>query len=972
MSQLHSAGLARVPRATYRLQLNHTFPLPSAQAILDYLAELGISDVYASPIFKARRGSMHGYDVCDPRVINPELGGEAAFAAFSQRLHELGLGLILDVVPNHMGINDAGNLWWWDVLENGPCSLYAGYFDIDWQPVKQALSDKVLLPILDDQYGRSLEKGTFRLTLEQGAFILHCNDLPLPIAPDSYGLILSHRLNQLIEQIGPTHEDTLELQSILTAVNYLPRGHELEQSRRLERNREKEVIKRRLARLVESSAAVREMIAATLTDFAGIVGQPASFDLMDHLIAAQSYRPAYWRVASEEINYRRFFNINDLAAIRVEEAEVFEATHKLVFHLLKTGQCTGLRIDHPDGLRDPRAYFEQLQSRYRQLCGDQVQGDLYIVAEKILAMNEPLPEDWAVAGTTGYDFANVVNGLFVSRANREPFDRIYRKFTGIDANYSEIEHTQKSQVMQLSLAGEVNTLAHQLSRICERNRLYRDFTLNSLRDVLREFIACLPVYRTYITETRKSARDIEYVERAARVAMQRDPLLSDSLVEFVRDVLLLRNLGDFPESERQAVINFTLKFQQVTGPVTAKGVEDSAFYVYYRLVSLNEVGGTPARFGTTLVGFHRRNLDTRRQHPHTMLATSTHDNKRSEDVRARINVLSEMPNEWRVWVNRFARINAAAKTVVEEHPAPDRNDEYMIYQTILGAWPLELLDGDPPGVLAQFRERLIAYFIKAARESGRHTTWLNPNTEYEHALRHFVERILPDEPNATFRSEMRRILTRVVRIGQFNSLSQTLLKLTCIGVPDIYQGNEVWDFSLVDPDNRRPVDYEHRRALLAGLRQRLAEGGDAVRAELADELLANPNDGRIKLYVIYTTLQLRREQPKLFEQGQYVPVRAEGGRRNFVAAFARVHNGRRVLVVAPRLILTLCGRQPAPVGPVVWEDTWLDLPRDPTSRVYRNCFTSEKLAVQEQDGMTGLALGDVLRRFPVALLEQLD
>jgi (1->4)-alpha-D-glucan 1-alpha-D-glucosylmutase len=995
----------RVPRATYRLQLHRGFPFRAAAAIAPYLAELGVSDAYTSPILQARPGSTHGYDVVDHGKINPELGGDAGFEEFSAALRQHGLGLILDTVPNHMGINDSANGWWMDVLENGASAAVANHFDIDWQPVKPELAGKVLLPVLEDQYGTVLERGKFRLIHEEGALFLFAGAVKLPIAPGTYHRILSHRRDELVKQLGETHEHSVELLSVLTQIHNLPSRTETDPARLAERYREKEVIKRRIAALHHASPEFRSALDATLADFNGCSDDPTTFDLIDRLVEAQCYRPAYWRVAGEEINYRRFFDINELAAIRVELPEVFRATHDIAFRLLADGKATGLRIDHPDGLRDPVSYFRQLQEQFvvRQATnlapresrgGDEAPRDsrganymladwftaahverehalppwpLYVVAEKILAEGEPLPPDWAVAGTVGYDFLSALNGLFVDRRHRRAFDRVYGQFTGRELDYGQLVNATKRVVMQVSMASEINSLAHQLERLANKTRRYRDFTLNGLIRTIREVIACLPVYRTYLTSPGAVLpRDAGYIDRAVDEAKRRNPRVAAQIFDFLRDTLLWRNYDQFRTEDQPGVVAWVRRFQQVAGPVMAKGVEDTAFYVYNRLVSVNEVGGSPEGFGLSVTAFHRQNTARLQRWPHSMLATSTHDTKRSEDVRARINVLSEIPEEWRGALLRWNRLNTVRKSIVQGELAPDRNDEYLFYQVMLGAWPL----GEPsPEEFAVFRERLVQYMLKAIKEAEVHTSWINPNAAYEEATRSFVTQVLTDDPNDPFRQDLAPLQRRVAFFGQVNSLSQTLLKLTSPGVPDLYQGTELWDFSLVDPDNRRPVDYDRRRALLSDLRRR-TEAPDADRAALALELVAASADGRIKLYLTHRTLAYRRDHPQLFDAGGYRPLRAIGRRRKYVCAFTRWREGESLLVVVPRLVVALTnGAEVWPLGRAVWRDTWLVLPREPVGRRYRNLFTGAELAVQEGDGIAGLPLAEVCREFPVALLE---
>ncbi|HEU4328510.1 MAG TPA: malto-oligosyltrehalose synthase [Roseiflexaceae bacterium] len=971
----------RLPRATYRLQFNADFTFHDAARLAGYFEQLGISDLYASPILRPRSGSGHGYDIVDHSQINPVLGGEQALEELGGVLRAHGLGLILDVVPNHMGIG-AENAWWMDVLENGPSSLYADHFDIDWRPVRPELADKVLLPILGDQYGDVLERGELRLHYEAGAFVVSYYDHRLPVAPRGSGAVLRHRLGDLLDALGEEHPAVQELQSILTAIGYLPPRAALPPLKQAERNREKEIIKRRLANLVLESPEVRAMIDTALADYNGRPGDPASFDLLDELLADQPYRPAFWRVAAEEINYRRFFDINELAAIRVELPAVFEATHQTIFRLLAGGLVTGLRIDHPDGLRDPSAYFRALQERAAAL-GDSLTLDdatalapspqppappLYVVAEKILSPDETLPGEWQIAGTTGYDFLNVVGGLLVDQRSAVAFDAIYTRFIGTQTDYANLTNSTRKMIMLVSLASEVGELSAELERIAESNRRYRDFTLNSLTFALREVLAALPVYRTYLTGPDSATEhDVRTIRAAVAEARRRNPRTAAAIFGFIEDTLLLRNLERFPSEAAARLVAFVLKFQQVSGPVMAKGVEDTAFYVYNRLLSLNEVGGHPEHFGADPAAFHAHNVRQRRDWPHTMLTTSTHDTKRSEDVRARLHVLSELPEGWEEALAAWSLQSAAHKRLVDGAAAPDRNDEYLLYQTLIGVWPLEaLLDGATPDPDRAFRDRIVAYMHKATKEAKRLTSWVNPNAAYDEALRLFVEAVLDAPPPDAVQS----LLRQVAFFGLLNSLSQTLLKLTAPGVPDIYQGCELWDFSLVDPDNRRPVDYAYRHALLAELRGHLASGGPDAQVALVADLLRNNVDGRIKLYVTYRALVLRRDCPELFSAGDYTPLAAVGLRHAHVVAFARTLAGAEVLTVTPRLCARLAGGALLPpVGAAVWGDTALLLPGVRAGARYRNLFTGDLLEARALPDGVGLPLADVLRIFPVALLQ---
>jgi (1->4)-alpha-D-glucan 1-alpha-D-glucosylmutase len=1010
----------RVPLATYRLQINHTFPFAQVTSLVDYLAGLGISDLYLSPILQARPGSMHGYDICDHAHVNPELGGEADLDVLVQALRQRGMGLIIDMVPNHMGIGHPSNRWWMDVLENGPVARHASYFDIDWDPVNPDLRGKVLLPTLGEQYGSVLESGQFRLTYEKGSFSLFYYDKQLPVAPRTYRDILASRLDYLGRRLGEQHDHFLEYRSILTALEHLPKREPLPPERQTDRYREVAIVKRRLAALTEASEDVRSAVESAVDLCNGKVGNPGSFDRLDALIAAQAYRPAFWRVAMDEINYRRFFDINDLAALRPERPEVFNATHEVVLRLLVEGKVAALRIDHPDGLHSPAEYFRRLQERYTlQRVAPQVEGHLsaeqvaaqvkealdelaregeapaepgkagsagaspsqksgsagaspcrkpwplYVVAEKILGEREPLPADWAVDGTTGYDFLNLVNGLFVDGNNAAALDRVYASFVAEPPRIAELVRTCKRTIMDVAMASEINSLSHQLDRLAERNRRYRDFTLNNLEHALRQLIASLPVYRTYTTAVGQvSDRDRDFVEAATEEAKRLNPRTAEAVFDFLRDTLLLRNREQFLEADQPRLLEWVLRFQQVTGPVMAKGTEDTAFYISNRLVSLNEVGGDPQHLGISVQVFHEQNRRRQECWPCSMLATSTHDTKRSEDVRTRIDVLSELPEEWGELMAQWRQAHAGLVGRVDGLPAPSPNDQYLFYQSLVGTWPDEM---DAEGQ-AVYQQRLVDYMIKAVKEAKVYTSWINPNEEYDQAVRSFVQGALADEPDSPFRLSLESFVARLAFFGRLNSLVQVLFKLTSPGVPDIYQGNELWDYSLVDPDNRRPVDYERRRKVLLDLRERLARPGASLRA-LVGELLANLPDGRIKLFVTQRTLALRQQKRELFESGRYVPVRASGQQADRVCAYVRGDGPQWVLVTGCIRPVRLTGGKPElPVG-ASWGDTFLTLPEATAGTRLRNVFTGEEVKVTEHDGGAGVAARDVMAVVPFGLWE---
>jgi len=822
-----------IPRATYRIQFHAGFTLDDAAGLADYLKALGVSHLYASPYLQAAPGSTHGYDVVDPGRINAELGGREAHNRLCRELERYGLGQILDVVPNHMAVTGPENRWWWDVLENGPSSRYAEYFDIDWDSPEARIGKKVLLPVLGDHYGRVLEAGELRLANRQGHFSIRYHDHRFPVSPQ-------------------------------TGASLTARG--------------------------DADAAVDKI--------------NTDVDALDRLLGAQHYRLAYWRTASEDLNYRRFFAINELAALRIENEAVFAETHRLILEWLRNGLLDGIRIDHPDGLRDPEQYFQRLR--------DMVP-DAWIVVEKILHPGEALPETWPVDGTTGYDFLNLAGGLFIDPAGETHLTDFYGVFTGESVDYPALAGENKRQVLKDLLGSDVNRLTEGIMRICERHRRFRDYTRREVREALREVAACFPVYRTYVRPEVGGVReqDRAIIAKTVSEAGSNRPDIDADLFGFIKDLLLLEEIGGLET-------DFAMRFQQLTGPVAAKGIEDTAFYCFNRFAALNEVGGDPSRFGISVSAFHEAMLEAYSRHPSAMLATSTHDTKRSEDVRARLALVSEIPESWAASVRKWSTINAQYRT----GDLPDRNAEYLLYQILVGAWPIDAA-------------RAAAFMEKAAREAKMHTFWERPVAAYEDALRGFVEGILSDPG---FVSDLEDFVTPLIGPGRINALSQTLVKLTAPGVPDLYQGTELWDLSLVDPDNRRPVDFTLRRALL-----------DEVPHLSPEDILARINEGLPKLWLIQQALQLRRRRPELFgSEGSYRPLVIEGRKAEHVVAFVRGDNAVSVL---PRLIIGLDGD---------WADTVMELP----AGQWHNILTGD------ESGGGPVPLSKILTRFPVGLLER--
>jgi (1->4)-alpha-D-glucan 1-alpha-D-glucosylmutase len=940
--------MPRIPSSTYRLQFNRNFTFAQARAIVPYLHSLGITDCYASPYFQARPESLHGYDITDHNKLNNAIGSREEYDAWIAELHAHGMGQVLDFVPNHMGIGEPQNLWWADVLENGPSSPYARYFDIDWRSLKSDLRDKVLIPILGDQFGRVLERGELQVHYDAGRFYLKYFEHEYPLSPGTYRHVLQIALDQLAE-----HKDEdyyAELQSIFTALEYLPRRTEKDPERIAERAREKEVIKRRLERRCQEAPIVEEAIEKALTIINGTPGDPRSFDALDALLSDQAYRLAFWRVAAEEINYRRFFDVNDLAAIRMELPEVFEEAHRLLLELVRQGAVTGLRIDHPDGLYLPNEYFEKLQQRAAEATGITLPANgraIYLVVEKILSGNEQLGADWPVHGTTGYDFMNDAVGVLVDTSAERAITGTFEKFIGHSLHFGHLVYAKKRLVMRLSLANDVNVLGAMFDRLSEENRWYRDYTLDVLTLAVREVIACFPVYRTYITpEGNVSDADRAVIQRAVAAAKRRNPAIEESVFNFLRDILLFRFPENLDEKQRAEHAHFVLKFQQITGPIMAKGLEDTAFYIYNRLAALNEVGGEPQRFGLSLEAFHQRNTERQAHWPATMLATSTHDTKRSEDVRARMAVISEIPELWRHSLGKWRTANRRAKRRIDELDAPDGNEEYLLYQTLLGSWPLESWGELSDEARQEYIGRIQQYMAKAMKEAKLNTSWVQPNEDWDSAVAAFIEKILTPGPHNRFLDSFLPVAEEVAQTGAINALSQVLLKLTSPGVPDFYQGNEIWDLSLVDPDNRRAVDYERRRALL-----------ESLGTVTPEQLLGGWGDGRIKLFLTQQLLLFRRKDPELFEHGNYEPLATSGTFGDSCIAFARRWEKKQIVVLAPRLTKRVGF---PPIGEA-WKDTAVQLPKNLTA--LHDLFTGDRSVAAEQ-----LPLSQAFARLPFSVL----
>jgi len=887
--------MLRIPCSTYRLQLHKDFTFDDAAGIADYLRALGISHVYCSPYLQAAPGSMHGYDVVSHQRVNEELGGAEAHDRFCKKLGEADLGQVLDVVPNHMSLGKE-NRYWWDVLENGTSSRYASFFDIDWQPQEERLRDKVLVPILGDQYGRVLQTGGIKVLRRGSRFQVECSGQTLPTSPTSLPVILSRAAEY-------AKSDTLSF--LAASFGRLPQPEYVDRRTILARHRDKVVLFDLLERLSNEEPGVWEAIDQSVAELNG------NLDGLDDFLNQQNYRLAYWKTADQQLSYRRFFDVNSLIGLRVEREHVFEETHALVLDWLKRGVIDGVRVDHPDGLRDPLEYLKRLRGNAP---------DAYIVGEKILEPGEFLRESWPIQGTTGYDFLNVAVGVLVAPEGMAELTSVYGDFTDQITDFHSIAHEKKISVTQEGLGSDVNRLTSLFVEICEANRDRRDYTRAEVRRAIREVAACFAIYRTYVVPEREEItdEDREHITLATECAKQRRQDIDGGLFDFMRDVLTMAVKGK-QESE------FLLRFQQFTGPVMAKGVEDTAFYCYDRLTGMNEVGSDPGRNGLSVAEFHAYCAKMQETHPSTMTTLSTHDTKRSDDVRARLAVLSEIPGKFNSAVQRWSRMNGPFRTGKRGTPAmPDRNTEYLYYQTLIGAWPLPM-------------DRAQTYMLKAVREAKQQTSWVANNKEFEEALRMFIELTLNYAP---FLRELNQFVARVQDGGRVNSLVQTLLKYTAPGVPDLYQGTELWDLSLVDPDNRRPVDYALRKRLLCELKHMTEEN-------VAAQVMLRADEGLPKMWTIHKALELRRERPDCFcAEAEYTPLDVDGAKHDHVIAYLR---GEDVVTVVPRLTVMLDG---------AWKDTIVVLPRGR----WRNRLTGGVVA----GGVITMKL--LLKDFPVALL----
>lgn len=926
----------KIPEAVYRLQFSPSFDFERANDILDYLADLGISDIYASPIFKACAGSPHGYDVVDPTEVNPELGGEEALLTLISNAKKLDLGWVQDIVPNHMAINSQ-NRWLMDVIENGSGSRYYDHFDINWDHYYESINGRLLAPFLGSFYGEAIDRGEITLHIGPEGLSVKYYDVVFPLRLESYRKVLGPDLEEMKRFLEPNHPDLVGFIGAVEILDNLPPSHRVD-----ERYRQISFGKRELWRIYRDSDPIKRYVDARLESFNGTPEKPDSFDLLDNLLAEQHFRLSFWKVATEEINYRRFFTINSLICMKLEDENVFDHTHELIKKLTDDKLFTGLRVDHLDGLYDPSRYLDHLRN---------ITADSYIIVEKILETGEALPSDWRIQGTTGYDILNVINGLFIKGENKNEFHHIYARLIKQQEAYPKLVAEKKRLIAERHLAGDIENLAHTMKRISARDRHGNDIALPGLRRALIELMAWFPVYRTYIDAIGVDEIDRTHINEAYEKALVHSPGLAYEL-KFIRKFLLLHFRENADESEKAEILRFVMRFQQLTGPLMAKGFEDTALYIYNLFTSMNEVGGDPQKFGFDPGEFHEFCRSRAESAPAALNTLSTHDAKRGEDVRARINVLSEIPDRWDQELKLWMKINRNTRTRSLGKPLPDRNDEYLLYQTLIGTYPLD--DESPEKYLNRIKE----YVIKAVREAKVHTAWLKPDDEYENAFLKFVEKVLSPGDKNDFLEAFLPLQKKVAHYGIYNSLSQTLLKMTAPGIPDFYQGTELWDLNLVDPDNRRPVDYEKRRNLLDKIKSRETQDLPGLLNDLND----HPEDGRIKMYLIRRILKSRRENADLYLKGEYIPLEISGEFAELVVAFARKLGNKWAVTAIPRFLTSLISENDAPLGNDIWHSTEIILPENSPEQ-WINVLTDDKLS-----GRGTLKTGDTFSRFPVALL----
>lgn len=927
----------RPPLSTYRLQFNRSFTFKDAKEAVDYLSALGITDIYASPVFKARSGSIHGYDVVDPNFLNPELGDVPGFKELITAVKGRSMGWVQDVVPNHMAY-DGNNLMLMDVFEKGKGSRYASFFDIEWNHPYEGIKGKVLAPFLGSFYGDALEGGEITLRYGDGGFSACYFGFTFPLKIESYSDVIGYEIRRLAGRLSKDDPDFIKFLGLLYVIKNLPavNGHD-------ELIDQVMFIKGILWELYSRNPEIKKFIDENLDSYNGKKGDPESFNMLDRLLSGQFFKFSFWKVAAEEINYRRFFNINELICLNAGDEDVFGQTHALLFRLIEDAGITGIRVDHIDGLYNPLDYLKKLKSKT---------GDVYTVVEKILGSDEELRSSWPVEGTTGYDFLNHLNGIFCESAKEARFTKAYASFSGMKTPYGDLFYAKKKLITEMDMTSDVSNLAHLLKLTLSKDRHGSDITLPGLKKAIVEVMASFPVYRCYVSPESFTEADASYIKEAADRAARKNPALLNE-IRFVEKVLTLDYRGYFTEEEKNEWLHFAMRFQQFTGPLMAKGFEDTLLYVYNRLLSLNDVGGDPARFGRSRQSLHNFLKNRAEKTPCSMNATSTHDTKRGEDARARINVLSEMPDEWEERLKRWSAFNRRKKKTSNGGFVPDRNDEYFIYQTLLGAMPFGPYDH---GV---FIERIKKYIVKAVREAKIHTAWLKPDTEYEETYLSFVEAILKDTGENRFLKDFLEFQKKIAWYGLFNSLSQLMIKITAPGVPDFYQGTELWDFNLVDPDNRRPVDFNLRSSLLNGIKER----SSYYIKDLARELLRDFRDGRVKMFLTHMALNARNGRPDLFMRGKYIPLEVRGALKAHIFSFARSDGDTASITIAPRFLSYLVKEGELPLGEDVWGDTEVVLDGGFGTETWRNMLTGERVEAKEK-----IKISSALDSFPAALL----
>jgi len=923
--------MKNVPQSTYRLQFNSAFTFQSAKAIASYLHDFGISHIYASPIFKAVSGSNHGYDVVDTTTINPEIGAEKDFNELHKKLKNLGLEWIQDIVPNHMAFHGQ-NQWLMDVLEKGTKSQYCNYFDIEWKDTYRSLKGKLLAPFLGRFYSQCLEDKEIRIAYDQKGLSINYNDLRLPLNISTYPDVLLlnlYRLNQKSKKI---------LEYVYLAKKF--QSSSIKNKRAY--NNQIEKLKLLMWELYTKESRIKQFINQNIRLLNGKKGDVNSFQLLDQLLAKQLFRLTFWKFGAEEINYRRFFNINQLISLRVENKEIFEKTHCLAFDWINQGKVSGLRVDHIDGLYAPKQYLQKLRQNAK---------DCYLIAEKILEFDEQLPPDWPIEGTTGYDFLNCVNALFVNQKNENAFNTLYMNLTNQNIAFDELVSSKKRLIIGKHMAGDIDNLAHHMKRISHKDRYGRDITSYGLKRALVEVLTYFPQYRTYIGNENIGKEARICIEEAVRKSKDNNPGLVYEL-DFIADTLLLNFNNYLTKAEKNHWIHFVRRFQQFTGPLMAKGFEDTTLYIYNRLISLNEVGGAPDHFGIVTKDFHHFHHTRRIHWPNAMNATATHDTKRGEDIRARINILSEIPEEWHRKVKSWQKINYNKKVKLKNKAAPDANDEYFLYQTMLGGYPSQASERK------QFKQRLKDCLIKSVREAKIHTAWIQPDDEYEKICISFIDDLLKPSTKNSFLRDFLKFQKKIATYGIYNSLSQTLIKMTAPGVPDIYQGTELWDLNFVDPDNRRAVDYKKRVSLLKDIKNRHKMNAPAF----IKKLIKEKESGQIKMFLIWKVLTFREQNHEIFLNGRYISLKTTGIYKNHIISFARKSGKASIITIIPRFLTSVARRGQEPLGKI-WKDTKIIIPNQIKNNEWEDVIAGNLI-----ESRKSILVRDILKYFPVALL----